>query len=80
MRACCCFILVKLFAKLWTVACQALLSMGFSRQKYWSGLLCHPPEDLPHQEIEPASVIFPALKGRFFTTSTTHLGILIGNH
>ena len=70
----------KLFATLWTLACQAPLPMGFSRQEYWSGLLCHPPENLPHQGIKPASLIFPALKGRFFTTSTTCLGILIGNH
>ena len=31
-----------------TVACQALLSMEFSRQEYWSGLLCPPPRDLPN--------------------------------
>ena len=37
---------VQLFAILWTVACQALLSMAFSRQKYWSGLPCPPPGDL----------------------------------
>ena len=36
-----------LFATLWTVACQAPLSMGFSRQEYWSGLACPPPGDLP---------------------------------
>ena len=40
----------------WTVACQAPLSMGFSRQDYWSGLPCPPPEDLPHPGIEPASI------------------------
>ena len=34
---------VQLFATPWTVACQAPLSMGFSRQEYWSGLLCPPP-------------------------------------
>ena len=62
---------VQLFATLWTVACQAPLSMGFSRQEYWSGLLCPPPRDLADPETEPASLTFPALAGRFFTISTT---------
>ena len=43
----------------WTVAYQAPLSMGFSRQKYWSGLPFPSPEDLPHLGIEPRS---PALQ------------------
>ena len=38
---------VQLFVTLWTVACQAPLSMGVSRQEYWSGLTCPPPGDLP---------------------------------
>ena len=38
---------VQLFVILWTIACQAPLSMGFSRQKYWIGLPCPPPGDLP---------------------------------
>ena len=54
----------------WTVACQAPLSMGFSRQEYWSGLLCLPPRDLPNPGIEHAS-LSPALVGKFFATSTT---------
>ena len=62
---------VRLFATLWTVAPQAALSMEFSRQEYWSGLPCPPPEDLPNPEIKPASLMSPALAGRFFTTSTT---------
>ena len=45
--------------------------MGFSRQKYWSGLPFPPPEDLPNTGIEPTSLASPALAGRFFTTSTT---------
>ena len=45
------------------------LSMGFSRQEYWSGLPCAPPGDLPHPGIEPASLMSPALAGRFSTTS-----------
>ena len=44
---------VQLFAAPWTIAHQAPLSMGFSRQEYWSGLLCPPPGDLPSREIEP---------------------------
>ena len=43
----------------WTVACQALLSMVFSRQEYWSGLPFPSPGDLPDPEIEPRS---PALQ------------------
>ena len=46
---------VRFFATPWTVACQAPLSMGFSRQKYWSGLSCPPPEDLPSPGVEPGS-------------------------
>ena len=56
---------------LWTVAHQAPLSMGFSRQEYWSGLPCPPPRDLPDPRIELAYFTTPALAGRFFTTSTT---------
>ena len=56
---------VWLFATLWTAAHQAPLSMGFSRQEYWSGLPFPPPEDLPNPEIEPISL---ELAGRFFTT------------
>ena len=44
------------------------LSMGFSRQEYWSGLPCPPPGDLPDPVIKPASLMSPALAGRFFTT------------
>ena len=56
---------------LWTVALQALLSMEFARQEYWSGLPCPLPGDLSNLGIEPASLMSPALAGRFFTTSTT---------
>ena len=48
---------------------QASLSMGFSRQEYWSGL--PPPGDLPNLGIEPASLSSPALAGGCFTTNTT---------
>ena len=46
----------QLFATPWTVAYQALLSMGFSRQGYWSGLPFPSPEDLPDPGIEPWSL------------------------
>ena len=59
-----------LFAILWTVACQAPLSMGSSKHNYWSGLPCPPPGDLPDPGIELASLIFPVLSGEFYTTST----------
>ena len=62
---------VGLFAVLWTVSHQASLSMGFSRQEYWSGLPCPPPGDLPNPGLKPTSLMSPALAGRFFTTSTT---------
>ena len=50
---------VRLFVTPWTVAHHAPLSMGFSRQEYWSGLPCPPPEDLLNPGIEPRS---PALQ------------------
>ena len=49
------FSCVQLFATLWTVARQASLSMGFSRQEYWNRLLCIPPGECPHPRIEPRS-------------------------
>ena len=49
----------------------APLSMGFSRQEYWSGLQCLSPGDLPNPGIEPMFLMSPALAGRFFTTSAT---------
>ena len=59
-----------LFATPWTVAqkLRLLCPWGFSRQEYWSGLLCPPPGNLPDSGIKPVS---PALAGGFFTTSTT---------
>ena len=54
----------------WTVAFQAPVSMGFSRQEYWSVWPCPPPGTLPHPGIEPASFMSPALAGKFFSTST----------
>ena len=62
---------VRLFATPQTVACQALLSMGFSRQEYWSGLPVSPPGDLPNPGIEATSPASPAVVGELFTTSVT---------
>ena len=50
---------IRLFATPGTVACQAPLSMGFSRQEYWSGLPFPSPGDLPDPGVEPGS---PALQ------------------
>ena len=60
---------VQLFATPWTVTHQASLSMGFSKQEYWSGLLFPPPGDLPDPGIEPVS---PALQADSLPLS--HLG------
>ena len=59
---------VRLFVTPWTAAHQAPLSMGFSRQEYWSVLPFPSPGDLPDSGIEPTSPAPPALAGRFFTT------------
>ena len=66
-----CFSHVQLFATPWTLAHQAPLSMGFSKQEYWSGLPCPPLGDLSDPRIKPMSLVFPALAGKLFTTSTT---------
>ena len=66
------FSCVQLFATLWTVAHQALLSMGFFRQEYWSWLPFPPPGDLPNPGIEFASLMSPALAGKFLTTSAIY--------
>ena len=62
---------VRLFVTLWTVAHQAPLSIGFSRQKYWSRLPCPPPGDIPNPGIKLIPFMPPALAGWFFTTSIT---------
>ena len=59
---------VQLVATLWTAALQAPLSMGFSRQEYWSRLPFPAPGELPNPGIEPASLASSALAGRFFIT------------
>ena len=55
----------------WTVAHQAPLSMGCSRQESWSGLLCPPPGDLPDPGIKHISPWYRALSHEFFTTCST---------
>ena len=67
----CVFSCVRLFVTPWTVACQAPLSVGFSRQEYWSRLLFPLPGDLPDQGIESTS---PALAGGFFTLPLSQRG------
>ena len=59
---------LQLFATPRTVAHQALLSMGVSRQEYWTGLPCPSPGNLPNPGIEPASLTSSASADRFFTT------------
>ena len=62
---------VRLFVIPGTIARQAPLPMGLYQQEYWSGWPCPPLGHLPNPWIKPTSLMFPALAGRFFTTSTT---------
>ena len=62
---------IQLFATPWTVACQAPLSMEFSRQEYWSGLPFLSSGDHPNLGIGATSVTPPAFAGGFFTTGAT---------
>ena len=62
---------VQLFVTLWTVALKAPLSTGFSKQEHLSGLPRPPPGDRLYPGIKSASLMPPALAGRFFTSSTT---------
>ena len=66
---CVCYITSVMFNRV-TVACQAPLSMGFSRQAYWSGRPCPPPGIFPTQESN-LRLLLPALAGGFFTASAT---------
>ena len=67
------FSCVRLFVTPWTAARQAPLSMEFSRQAYWSGLLCPPPGDLPNPGIEPVSLTSTCI-GRWVLYHQRHLG------
>ena len=63
---------------LWNMALQGPLSMGFSRQEFWSGLPCPPPGVVSDPGIEPVSYVY-LLAGRLFTTSIythTHVSVL----
>ena len=65
MSTCCCCSVASVVCNSvtpWTVARQALLSVGFFRQEYWSGLPCPPPGDLPNPGIEPMSPVSHALQ------------------
>ena len=54
-----CFSHVQLFATPWTIAHQAPLGVGFSKQEYWSELPCLHPRDLPNPGIKPMSLMSP---------------------
>ena len=58
---------VQLFVTPWTISHQVPLSLGFSRQKYWSRLPCHPPGDLPHPGSN-SCLLKLCTTGEFFTT------------
>ena len=60
-----------------TVACQAPLSLGFSRQECWSGVPFPPPGDLPDPGIKPVSPTSAALAGGFFTTVLFSRSLLV---
>ena len=64
----CMLIRVQLFVTPWTVAHQALLSVQFFRQEYWSQLPCPSPGDLPNPGIKPMSPVSPELAAGFLTT------------
>ena len=68
-----CFNHVQLFESLWTVACQAPVSMGLSRKEYWSQLPCPSPEDLPdpEEDLGEKTSYISCIAGRFFTASAT---------
>ena len=65
------FSCVQLTETLWTINFQTLLSMGFSRQEYWSGLPCSSAVDLPYPGIKLVSFTSPELARGVFTTCTT---------
>ena len=62
---------MSISAILWTPTHQAPLIVGFSRQEYWSELLCPLPGDLSYPETEPTPLTSPVLAGGFFTTKAT---------
>ena len=66
----------QLFAILWTVAPQVLLSMEFSRQKYWNEQPFPSPEDCPDPGVKPTS---PALADGFLTTKPPRKPRVLGD-
>ena len=62
----------------WTVALQAPLSVGFSRQVYWSGLPFPTSGHLPDPGIEPSSLVSPVMAGGFFTTEPPRSDSILG--
>ena len=68
------------FCDPWAVAHQVPLSMGSSRQDYWSRLLCPSVGYLPNPEAEPMSLTCPALAGGFFTTEPSRKAIYLSNY
>ena len=79
MHACSVASLMSDSATLWTVAPQVPLSVGLSMQKYWNGLPRPPPGDPPSPEIEPKSLMSPALAGVIFTTNATWEALVRGD-
>ena len=69
-----------LLVTLWTVVCQASLSMGFSRWEYWSGLPFPSTGDLPDSGIEPASPVAPALEWIIYHWATRNALSCLGSH
>ena len=73
-RVCVCTLShVQLFVTPWSVAHQAPLSVGFSRQEHWSGLPCSSPGDLPYPGIEPTSPLSPASMLRLGVSKSMYL-------
>ena len=70
------YVMTSSFDTLWTIACQAPLSMELPRQQHWIGLPFPSPGDLPDPGIKPSS---PLLAGRFFTTEPQGKSILWEN-
>ena len=68
---------IGLFETQWTVACQAPLSMVFSRQKYWNGLPYPPPGDLPNPGIKSAFPVSLALQVDYLPTESPGKHILV---
>ena len=64
---------VQFFVTLWTVACQAPLSMGFSRQEYWNGLPFPPPWDLPHPDVMIVFIFYSLFVRSLFDLKSVYL-------